>query len=100
MDLHRRRSVLVRITAEGRKLETVRLTNSPAELLRVIARVGKRPKVVLEATCGGAGGGDQHVPAGHSAAPEQAGHPRTAVALSVTLSVYGQMSNRWWSQGG
>jgi len=53
MDLHRRRSVLVRMTADGRKLETVRLTNSPAELLRVIARAGKRPKVVLAATCGG-----------------------------------------------
>jgi hypothetical protein len=25
---------------------------------------------------------------------------RPAVALSVTLSVYGQMSNQWWSQGG
>jgi transposase len=52
MDLHRRRSVLVRMTADGRKLETSRITNSPAELRRVIARAGKRPKVVLEATYG------------------------------------------------
>jgi len=52
MDLHRRRSVLVRMTADGRKLETVRITNSPAELRRVIARAGKRPRVVLEATYG------------------------------------------------
>src|SRR5689334_25145693 len=52
MDLHRRRSVLVRMTADGRKLETARITNSPAELRRVIARAGKRPKVVLEATYG------------------------------------------------
>src|SRR6266571_2703718 len=52
MDLHRRRSVLVRMTADGRKLETVRITNSPAGLRRVIARAGKRPKVVLEATYG------------------------------------------------
>src|SRR5436190_17399394 len=52
MDLHRRRSVLVRMTAEGRKLETARITNSPAELRRVIARAGKRPQVVLEATYG------------------------------------------------
>jgi hypothetical protein len=29
MDLHRRRSVLVRMTADGRKLETTRITNSP-----------------------------------------------------------------------
>ncbi len=52
MDLHRRRSVLVRMTADGRKLETARITNSPGELRRVIARAGKRPQVVLEATYG------------------------------------------------
>ena len=52
MDLRRRRSVLVRMTADGRKLETARITNSPAELRRVIARAGKRPQVVLEATYG------------------------------------------------
>src|SRR6266516_7362856 len=52
MDLHRRRSVLVRMAADGRKLETVRITNSPGELRRVIARAGKRPRVVLEATYG------------------------------------------------
>ena len=32
MDLHRRRSVLVRMTEDGRKLETVRIENSPAAL--------------------------------------------------------------------
>ena len=52
MDLHRRRSVLVRMTADGRKLETARITNSPAELRRQIARAGKSPRVVLEATYG------------------------------------------------
>jgi transposase len=52
MDLHRRRSVLVRMTADGRKLETAHITNSPAALRRVIARAGKHPKVVLEATYG------------------------------------------------
>src|SRR5881275_2817086 len=46
MDLRRRRSMLVRMTGDGRKLETTRITNSPAELRRVIARAGKRPKVV------------------------------------------------------
>src|SRR5258706_1594898 len=48
MDLHRRRSVLVRMTGDGRKLETARITNSPAELRRQIARAGKSPRVVLE----------------------------------------------------
>src|SRR6266487_1357045 len=52
MDLHRRRSVLVRMTPDGRKLETTRITNSPAELRRVIARAGKHPRVVPEATYG------------------------------------------------
>jgi transposase len=52
MDLHRRRSVLVRMTADGRKLETARIINSPAELRRVIARAGVSPRVVLEATYG------------------------------------------------
>src|ERR1700750_1198402 len=48
MDLHRRRSVLVRMTEDGRKLETVRITNSPAALRAVIARGGEHPRVVVE----------------------------------------------------
>ena len=52
MDLHRRRSVLVRITGDGRKLETVRIENSPAALRAVIARAGKNPRVVAGATYG------------------------------------------------
>jgi transposase len=52
MDLHRRRSVLVRMTEDGRRLGTARIANSPAELRAQIARAGKSPKVVLEATYG------------------------------------------------
>jgi transposase len=52
MDLHRRRSVLVRMTMDGQKLETARITNSPAALRAVLARCGRRPLVVLEATYG------------------------------------------------
>ena len=52
MDLHRRRSVLVRMTMDGRKLETVRIENSPAALRAVIARAGTTPLVVVEATYG------------------------------------------------
>ena len=40
IDLHRRRSVIVRMTEDGRKLETVRITNSPAALRREIAKAG------------------------------------------------------------
>ena len=50
MDLHRRRSVLVRMTEDGRKLETARIENSLAALRREIAKAGERPRVVLEAT--------------------------------------------------
>jgi transposase len=52
MDLHRRRSVLVRMTEDGRRLGRARITNSPQELEREIARAGTSPKVVLEATYG------------------------------------------------
>ena len=52
MDLHRRRSVLVRMTEDGRKLETARIGNSPAALRGVLARAGKSPRVVVEATYG------------------------------------------------
>jgi transposase len=52
MDLHRRRSVLVRMTEDGRRLGTSKITNSPQALRKEIARAGKSPKVVLEATYG------------------------------------------------
>jgi len=52
MDLHRRRSVLVRMAGDGRRLGTSRITNSPQELRKEIARAGKHPQVVLEATYG------------------------------------------------
>ena len=47
VDLHRRRSVLVRMTEDGRRLGTARITNSPQELRAQIARAGKSPRVVL-----------------------------------------------------
>ena len=52
MDLHRRRSVLVRMTEDGRRLGTARITNSPAELRTAIAAAGPAPRVVVEATYG------------------------------------------------
>src|SRR5690242_2145524 len=52
MDLHRRRSVLVRMTEDGRRLGMARITNSPQELRRELAWAGRSPKVVLEATYG------------------------------------------------
>ena len=52
MDLHRRRSVLVRMTETGEVLETVRISNDPDYLRQVMARAGEAPEVVLEATYG------------------------------------------------
>jgi len=52
MDLHRKRSVIVRTTDVGDVLEAVQITNSPLALAEVIARAGDRPEVVLESTYG------------------------------------------------
>jgi transposase len=52
IDLHRRRSVLVRMTEAGERLETVRISNDPEYLAQVMARAGEAPEVALEATYG------------------------------------------------
>src|SRR5215467_9857245 len=52
MDLHRRRSVLVRMAGDGRRLGMARIANSPAELRKAIAEAGEAPRVDLEATYG------------------------------------------------
>ena len=52
MDLHRRRSVLVRMTETGEHLETVRILNDRDVLAEVMSRAGEAPEVVLEATYG------------------------------------------------
>jgi transposase len=53
IDLHRRRSVIVRMAADtGQRLETVRIDNDPAALAAQIAKAGEHPEVVLEATYG------------------------------------------------
>ena len=52
LDLHRRRSVLVRMTEAGEVLETTRISNDPEYLRQVMERAGERPEVVLEACYG------------------------------------------------
>jgi transposase len=52
IDVHRRRSVLVRMTEDGQRLGTARITNSPAALRAGLARAGENPRVVLEAAYG------------------------------------------------
>ena len=52
IDLHRRRSVIVRMTETGERLKTVRILNDRDRLAEVMARAGECPEVVLEATYG------------------------------------------------
>jgi len=52
IDLHRRRSVTVRMTEAGEKLATVRIDNDPVALGLEIAKAGADAQVVLEATYG------------------------------------------------
>ncbi|MGH3515224.1 MAG: IS110 family transposase [Pseudonocardiaceae bacterium] len=52
IDLHRRRSVIVRRTPEGETLDTVRIDNDPLALAAELAKAGEHPEVVLEATYG------------------------------------------------
>jgi len=52
IDLHRRRSVIVRMTTDGDPLECIRISNDAERLATVMARAGESPEVVLEATYG------------------------------------------------
>jgi transposase len=53
IDLHRRRSVIVRMTEDGQRLgSAVRIDNDPFTLAAEIATWGEEPEVVLEATYG------------------------------------------------
>jgi hypothetical protein len=52
VDLHRRRSVLVRMTEAGEPLGWVRIANSRDQLAAAMAAAGEHPEVVLEATYG------------------------------------------------
>lgn len=52
VDLHRRRSVIVRKDAAGEVLETVQIVNDPVTLAEVVSRSGEGPEVVLEACYG------------------------------------------------
>jgi transposase len=52
MDVHRRRSVLVRMSESGERLGMVRIVNDRDRLAAVMAEAGEAPEVVLEATYG------------------------------------------------
>jgi hypothetical protein len=52
IDLQRRRSVIVRMTETGERLDSVRIDNDPVGLAARIVKAGEDPQVVLEATYG------------------------------------------------
>jgi transposase len=52
IDLHRRRSVIVRRSRDGETLDTVRIDNDPVALAAELAKAGEHPEVILEATYG------------------------------------------------
>jgi transposase len=52
IDFHRRRSVIVCLSADGERLGVHRIVNDPCELVAVMARCGEAPEVVIEATYG------------------------------------------------
>ena len=52
IDLHRRRSVLVRRNDAGETLETIRIDNDAVALSAELAKAGEHPEVILEATYG------------------------------------------------
>src|SRR5436190_18815404 len=58
IDLHRRRSVIVRKNASGELIAKTRIDNSPLALAEAVVAAGPEPEVVLEATCGWYGAAD------------------------------------------
>jgi transposase len=52
IDLHRRRSVIVRMDAAGEVVDEVRIDNEPLVLAAEVAKAGPEPEVALEATFG------------------------------------------------
>jgi transposase len=52
IDLHRRRSVIVRMGENGERLGSTRIDNDPMALMAEIGMAGEHPQVVLEATYG------------------------------------------------
>ena len=52
IDFHRRRSVVVRVSAAGERLSVVRIDNDPVAIAAAVAEAGPSPEVVIEATYG------------------------------------------------
>jgi len=55
IDLHRRRSVIVRMAADGTVLDTVRIENDPIALAAELAKAGEGPEVAWKPPWAGTG---------------------------------------------
>jgi hypothetical protein len=55
IDFHRRRSVVVRMSATGEKLSSVRVANDPVAIAAAVAEAGPDPEVVVERPMAGSG---------------------------------------------
>ena len=85
IDLHRRRSVIVRMTEAGQVLETTRIVNDAEQLAAVLRRAGQSPEVVLEATYGWYWAADVIAAEG--------AHPHLAHPLGVKAFEYRRVKN-------
>jgi hypothetical protein len=52
IDLHRRRSLIVRQDEQGEQSSVVRIDNDPVALSLAVAEAGPNPEVAIEATFG------------------------------------------------
>jgi hypothetical protein len=52
IDFHRRRSVIVRVSAAGEKPSTTRVANEPLAIAAAVTEAGPNPEVVVEAIYG------------------------------------------------
>jgi transposase len=90
IDLHRRRSVIVRMTPDGQRIgPAVRIDNDPFDLARQVALWGESPEVVLEATYGWYWAADVLADAGASVHDE-----RDAADLADLLRM-GRLPQAW-----
>ena len=55
IDFHRRRSVIVRKSADGEKLSSVRVANDPLAIAAAVAEAGPVPEVVIKRPMAGIG---------------------------------------------
>ena len=81
IDLHRKRSAIVRTDAAGEVLESVQIVNTAEGLQLVTAAAGPCPEVVLEATSGGGSGSLTWRPSVHSSAPRVKRHDSDTAAV-------------------